>query len=50
MISAVPSRPYNFTEGSRPKCGSSDQDIYRIFMTGLGRYADAFVRRQHQAG
>jgi cytochrome c oxidase cbb3-type subunit 2 len=26
--------PFNFTEG-RPKCGSSDQDIYRIFMTGL---------------
>jgi mono/diheme cytochrome c family protein len=30
-----PIAPYNFTEGSRPKCGSSDQDIYRIFMTGL---------------
>jgi mono/diheme cytochrome c family protein len=32
------SRPilaYNFTDGSRPKCGISDQDIYRIFMTGL---------------
>lgn len=32
------SRPisaYNFTDGSRPKCGSTDQDIYRIFMTGL---------------
>lgn len=27
--------PYNFTEGSRPKCGDTDQDIYRIFMTGL---------------
>ncbi|MGA7382069.1 MAG: cytochrome c [Terriglobales bacterium] len=27
--------PYNFTEGTRPKCGSTDQDIYRIFMTGL---------------
>jgi cytochrome c oxidase cbb3-type subunit 2 len=26
---------YNFTDGSRPKCGSTDQDIYRIFMTGL---------------
>jgi mono/diheme cytochrome c family protein len=26
---------YNFTDGSRPKCGNSDQDIYRIFMTGL---------------
>jgi len=27
--------PYNFTEGTRPKCGSTDQDIYKIFMTGL---------------
>ena len=26
---------YNFTDGSRPKCGNTDQDIYRIFMTGL---------------
>jgi cytochrome c oxidase cbb3-type subunit 2 len=30
-----PIAAYNFTEGSRPKCGSSDADIYRIFMTGL---------------
>lgn len=30
-----PIQPYNFTDGSRLKCGSSDQDIYRIFMTGL---------------
>src|SRR4051812_48488241 len=30
-----PLAPYNFTEGSRLKCGSSDRDIYRIFMTGL---------------
>jgi mono/diheme cytochrome c family protein len=30
-----PIAAYNFTDGSRPKCGSSDQDIYRIFMTGL---------------
>lgn len=30
-----PILPYNFTEGSRPICGSSDRDIYRIFMTGL---------------
>jgi cytochrome c oxidase cbb3-type subunit 2 len=29
-----PIAPFNFEEG-RPKCGSSDQDIYRIFMTGL---------------
>lgn len=26
---------YNFTDGSRPKCGDTDRDIYRIFMTGL---------------
>jgi len=26
---------FDFTEGARPKCGSSDNDIYRIFMTGL---------------
>src|SRR5579862_6703563 len=30
-----PILPYNFAEGSRPKCGSTDQDIYKIFMTGL---------------
>jgi mono/diheme cytochrome c family protein len=30
-----PIQPYNFTEGSRPKCGDTDRDIYRIFMTGL---------------
>jgi cytochrome c oxidase cbb3-type subunit 2 len=32
------SRPilaFNFTEGARPKCGETDRDIYRIFMTGL---------------
>src|ERR1700691_2599402 len=27
--------PFNFTDGSRPKCGTTDQDLYRIFMTGL---------------
>jgi cytochrome c oxidase cbb3-type subunit 2 len=27
--------PYNFAEGARPKCGDTDKDIYRIFMTGL---------------
>jgi mono/diheme cytochrome c family protein len=26
---------FNFTEGARPKCGSTDRDLYRIFMTGL---------------
>jgi mono/diheme cytochrome c family protein len=30
-----PISAYNFTDGSRPICGSSDRDIYRIFMTGL---------------
>jgi cytochrome c oxidase cbb3-type subunit 2 len=30
-----PILPYNFTEGARPLCGSTDRDLYRIFMTGL---------------
>ena len=30
-----PIAAFSFTEGARPKCGSSDQDLYRIFMTGL---------------
>ena len=30
-----PIKPYNFAEGTRPKCGSSDRDIYRTFMTGV---------------
>jgi len=30
-----PILPFNFTEGARPKCGSTDVDLYRIFMTGL---------------
>jgi len=30
-----PLRPYNFAIGSRFKCGQSNQDLYRIFMTGL---------------
>lgn len=30
-----PIKAYDFTEGTRPKCGSSDRDIYKIFMTGL---------------
>jgi mono/diheme cytochrome c family protein len=30
-----PILPYNFTSDARPKCGSTDRDIYRIFMTGL---------------
>jgi mono/diheme cytochrome c family protein len=30
-----PIRPYNFATGSRFKCGETNQDLYRIFMTGL---------------
>ena len=30
-----PIRPYNFAAGSRFKCGATNQDLYRIFMTGL---------------
>ena len=30
-----PIRPYNFAAGSRFKCGASNHDLYKIFMTGL---------------
>ena len=30
-----PIRPYNFTTDNRSKCGHTNQDLYRIFMTGL---------------
>jgi len=30
-----PIRPYNFAVGSRFKCGESNADLYKIFMTGL---------------
>ena len=30
-----PIRPYNFSVGSRFKCGTTNQDLYRIFMTGV---------------
>jgi len=30
-----PIRPYNFAAGSRFKCGTSNPDLYKIFMTGL---------------
>lgn len=30
-----PIRPYNFAGGSRFKCGATNQDLYKIFMTGL---------------
>ncbi len=30
-----PIAAFNFAEGAKPKCGSTNQDLYRIFMTGL---------------
>lgn len=30
-----PILPYNFTSGERFKCGTTDADLYKIFMTGL---------------
>jgi len=30
-----PISPYDFTTGSRFKCGATNADLYRIFMTGL---------------
>jgi mono/diheme cytochrome c family protein len=30
-----PIRPYNFTSDNRSKCGRTNSDLYRIFMTGL---------------
>jgi len=30
-----PIRPYNFAAGSRFKCGATNQDLYKIFVTGL---------------
>lgn len=30
-----PIRPYNFSAGTRFKCGETNQDLYRVFMTGL---------------
>jgi len=30
-----PIRPYNFTSDNRSKCGSTNQDLYKIFMTGV---------------
>jgi mono/diheme cytochrome c family protein len=30
-----PILPYNFAEGGRFKCGTTDSDLYKIFMTGL---------------
>jgi cytochrome c oxidase cbb3-type subunit 2 len=30
-----PIRPYNFATGTRFKCGDTNEDLYRVFMTGL---------------
>ena len=30
-----PIRPYNFAAGSRFKCGTTNHDLYKIFMTGV---------------
>ena len=30
-----PIRPYNFAQGSRFKCGTTNHDLYKIFMTGV---------------
>jgi cytochrome c oxidase cbb3-type subunit 2 len=30
-----PIPPYDFATGTRFKCGATDQDLYRVFMTGL---------------
>ena len=30
-----PIHPHNFTEGTRFKCGTTNEDLYRIFMTGV---------------
>lgn len=30
-----PIRPFNFHDGTRFKCGTTDHDLYKIFMTGL---------------
>ncbi|MGB7437720.1 MAG: cytochrome c, partial [Candidatus Acidiferrum sp.] len=30
-----PIRPYNFTSDNRSKCGRTNSDLYKIFMTGL---------------
>ena len=30
-----PIRPYDFATGTRFKCGATDRDLYKVFMTGL---------------
>ena len=31
----IPIKPYNFHDETRFKCGTTDEDLYKIFMTGL---------------
>ncbi|HXZ12777.1 MAG TPA: cytochrome c [Candidatus Sulfotelmatobacter sp.] len=31
----LPIKPYNFHDGTRFRCGETNQDLYKIFMTGL---------------
>ena len=45
-----PIRPYNFSTGTRFKCGATNQDLYRDLHDRRGRHADAVVRRQPEAG
>ncbi len=40
-----PILPYNFTEGDRPKCGSTDADLYRDLYDRTGWDAHAVIRR-----
>ena len=45
-----PIRPYNFETGSRFMCGVTNQDLYRIFMTGLdGSPMPSFADQLHPA-
>ena len=46
-----PIRPYNFETGSRFMCGTTNQDLYRIFMTGLdGSPMPSFADQLQPAG
>ena len=45
-----PITPFDFTSGTRFKCGDSDQEMFRDLVTGLGRNSDALVCRRHERG
>ena len=45
-----PIRPYNFTSDNRSKCGRTNADLYKIFMTGLDGTPDAFLRGCSETG